>query len=578
MSPRERVAPILSLLLPLVASAAFTSHPLDTFVHLPSLVGIICAAYIISAVHALPNIVPRALVATDHPHGDLIYFRNKSFALQLAPVLPVALFLFTTLLYIQEPERIGRGVAYAVFGMIAAQAILAYYFSREIAAVNDAAAARIFRTGLLARFVAVNAIAIVATVIFFYTVFFALSDDKSVAFLDPFVVFGGDVRFDFHAGYLLPPLMLAAGLYLVNLPRLRRRKAFLRRGDHLLVLLCALAWGSAVAAGLAFVQAMSSLAGPQVADRYIDLVGIYVMLFGVVLAGAAWFAWPGRTATVRDLKQPVWSCRRGLVPAFALLFGAGFMGSLLVVEASRYSVAASVALFAAIAFNFSSRRRLEEIISDRTHDLNVEKSRVESLLSNILPSYVIEDLKRRGVSEPRSFENVAVLFTDFVGFTKISSEMEPSSLIAELNEMFTAFDEIVMARGAERIKTIGDAYMAVCGLAAGGDEPSAVMIECAKSIIAYLERRNAAGKIQWRIRIGIAGGASVGGVVGRTKYLFDLFGDTINTASRMETHSEPMRINVSDYVRDRLKDRYAFIEREPIEVKGKGLMRMYFLA
>lgn len=206
-----------------------------------------------------------------------------------------------------------------------------------------------------------------------------------------------------------------------------------------------------------------------------------------------------------------------------------------------------------------------------------EKKKSEKLLLNILPVRVANDLKKTGKTKPESFENVTVYFSDIVGFTKASSTLEPKLLIDELNEIFTQFDNIMEKHKCERIKTIGDAYLAICGLPDKNEHHAENMIKASIEILSYLNRKNEKSSIKWRIRIGIHSGKVVGGVVGIKKYIYDVFGDTINTASRMESNSEPMRINVSQETYEIVKEKFTFIPREPMNIKGKGLLNMYFI-
>lgn len=206
-----------------------------------------------------------------------------------------------------------------------------------------------------------------------------------------------------------------------------------------------------------------------------------------------------------------------------------------------------------------------------------ERQRSEKLLLNILPMRIAEELKDNGKTTPESFKDVTVFFSDIVGFTKMSSEMGAAEVINELNEIFTAFDRIIITNGCERIKTIGDAYLCVCGMPVPSKNHALNIAKSALEIIEYLKRKNASSALKWEIRGGIHSGPVVGGVVGTEKYIYDVFGDTINTASRMESNSEPMKINVSDSAYNLLKDKYMFNERNPLDVKGKGLMKMYFL-
>ena len=209
--------------------------------------------------------------------------------------------------------------------------------------------------------------------------------------------------------------------------------------------------------------------------------------------------------------------------------------------------------------------------------LEQERERSEQLLRNILPERVIRVLQREGASKPELFDNVTVFFSDIVGFTRMSAELTPEAVIAELSDIFTQFDHIFTSHGCERIKTIGDAYLAVCGLPEPRPEHCANILRSALEARAYLERRNQDSPHQWRMRFGIHSGSVVGGIVGTEKYLYDIFGDTVNTAARMEQLSEPMRINVSETVRNLAPADCVFTPRPPQEVKGKGEMKMFFL-
>ena len=222
---------------------------------------------------------------------------------------------------------------------------------------------------------------------------------------------------------------------------------------------------------------------------------------------------------------------------------------------------------------------LESQIINRTAQINLERKKSDALLANILPKYVINDLKEKGFSEPRSLENISVMFTDFVGFTKISQEISATKLIEELNEIFSEFDRITESHASERIKTIGDAYMCVSGLERSAQSPQRNLISIALRMIAFLENRNQQHELEWHLRLGIASGDSVAGIVGKTKYLFDLFGDAVNTAARMESYSEPQSINIDQktYLALANAPDLTFIKRPITFVKGKGDMQMYFV-
>ncbi len=224
------------------------------------------------------------------------------------------------------------------------------------------------------------------------------------------------------------------------------------------------------------------------------------------------------------------------------------------------------------AFN-SMTRQLDEANAI----ILAEKEKSEALLRNILPANIAEQLKETGTTVPELFENVTVFFSDLVGFTNTSSRLDPNTLIAELNDLFTHFDNIAEAHHCERIKTIGDAYLAVCGMPEPDPDHARNMVRAAVEMVRWLEARNAEAPQQWRMRVGIHTGPVVGAVVGIKKYIYDVFGDTINTASRMESNSEPMRINLSESTQRLVCGEFNFTERPAVEVKGKGPMRMYFV-
>jgi len=201
-----------------------------------------------------------------------------------------------------------------------------------------------------------------------------------------------------------------------------------------------------------------------------------------------------------------------------------------------------------------------------------EKSRSETLLLNILPADIAEELKENGHSPARQFNNVTVLFTDFVNFTKVSEHLTPQELVSEIHKNFTAFDEIIQRNGLEKIKTIGDAYLAVCGMPIETPDHAYRCMMAALEILEYVKMNQGL----FDIRIGLHSGPVVAGIVGVKKYAYDLWGDTVNTAARMEQNSEAGKINLSQSTFEFLKDRFEFIYRGKIEAKNKGQIDMYF--
>jgi adenylate cyclase len=212
-----------------------------------------------------------------------------------------------------------------------------------------------------------------------------------------------------------------------------------------------------------------------------------------------------------------------------------------------------------------------------TRDLQKEKERVEKLLLNIMPRTIYEELKDYGTTTPQRFDQATVIMLDFVDFTEMAISQDPSGLIAELNDIFSAFDRIVELFGCERIKTIGDAYMAVSGVPEETPEHAQNVARVALRMKRYLEKRNAAHAEQWLCRIGINTGPVIGSIVGIQKYVYDIFGPGVNLAARMEEFAEPMSITLCESTYDLLKDEFICTEVGEAEIKGFGVQRLYQL-
>jgi adenylate cyclase len=221
--------------------------------------------------------------------------------------------------------------------------------------------------------------------------------------------------------------------------------------------------------------------------------------------------------------------------------------------------------------------RLQRQLAEKNRQLELEKQKSEALLLNVLPVRVAEELMETGSCAPQYFPEVTVCFVDIVQFTSAAAALPPEILIGELNDLFSAFDRIAEANRCERMKTIGDAYLYACGIPEPNDRHVQDAANAALEMIAYLTERNATASQQWQVRIGIHSGPVVGGIVGSKKYLYDIFGDTVNIASRLEALSEPMRINTSDEVRRRLEQEFLFSCTTQVTMKGKGLQVTCFL-
>ena len=215
--------------------------------------------------------------------------------------------------------------------------------------------------------------------------------------------------------------------------------------------------------------------------------------------------------------------------------------------------------------------------------LQVEKDRSENLLLNILPADIAAELKEKGKADARDFDMVSILFTDFKGFTAASEKLSAQELVAEINTCFEAFDGIMGKYNIEKIKTIGDAYMAAGGLPVPSDDAVKNTVLAALEMQAFITDRkatnDAANKPAFEMRVGIHTGPVVAGIVGVKKFAYDIWGDTVNTASRMESSGGVGKVNISQATYELLKDDadFTFESRGKIEAKGKGKVKMYFV-
>ena len=210
-------------------------------------------------------------------------------------------------------------------------------------------------------------------------------------------------------------------------------------------------------------------------------------------------------------------------------------------------------------------------------DLEKEREKSERLLLNVLPEPIADRLKEGEATIADAYPSATVLFADLSGFTEYSGRVDARQLVGLLDEIFSAFDRLASAVGVEKIKTIGDAYMAVAGVpVVRSDHADAMALMALGMLDAFRDLVQARG-VALELRIGIHSGPVVAGVIGRHKFSYDLWGDTVNTASRMESHGEPSRIHVSPTTRSLLGDRFRFADRGEIAVKGKGAMATFFL-
>jgi adenylate cyclase len=227
------------------------------------------------------------------------------------------------------------------------------------------------------------------------------------------------------------------------------------------------------------------------------------------------------------------------------------------------------------------KKRLRDQEQAFLRQIQAEREKSERLLLNILPKPIADRLKQGQQTIADNFAEVTVLFADIVNFTRLSLTLSPTDLVQLLNQIFSTFDQLVEHYGLEKIKTIGDAYMAVGGLPTPRPDHAEAIADMAldmqQAIAQFSVPPHVSPELPLKIRIGIHTGPVGAGVIGTTKFAYDLWGDTVNTASRMELHGLPGQIQVTSITYELLKDKYVFHPRGSIEVKGKGAMTTYFL-
>ncbi len=226
-------------------------------------------------------------------------------------------------------------------------------------------------------------------------------------------------------------------------------------------------------------------------------------------------------------------------------------------------------------------QELRERVENQKKEILEEKRRCEDLLRNMLPDEIYHELLVNGKVVPQFYRNVTVMFTDFVGFTSMCERIELKSIIQELDSHFSKFDDICSAHYIEKIKTIGDAYMCAGGIPLRNHSHPIDAILVAMEIMRYVDDINREkilhGEDIWNVRIGIHTGSVIAGVVGKRKFLYDIWGDTVNVASRMESTSASARINISGTTYDYVKEFFKCTYRGKIPVKHKNDVDMYYV-
>jgi class 3 adenylate cyclase len=241
---------------------------------------------------------------------------------------------------------------------------------------------------------------------------------------------------------------------------------------------------------------------------------------------------------------------------------------------SRDEIGELAVAFNEMASNLSDAR---EELHRRHEELKIEKQHAETLMLNILPARAAKELREKGSVDPRYFEDATIMFTDFVGFTLSTEKLAAEDLVHMLHDYFTAFDRISRRYGLEKLKTIGDSYMCISGLPVRtASHPVDIVMAAFEMVQAVEERGRDSSLAGWRVRIGIHTGPVVAGVVGIDKFAFDIWGDSVNFSSRMESSGAPNRINMSDRTHARVKDFFECEHRGKVQTKDKREVDMYF--
>jgi class 3 adenylate cyclase/putative methionine-R-sulfoxide reductase with GAF domain len=250
---------------------------------------------------------------------------------------------------------------------------------------------------------------------------------------------------------------------------------------------------------------------------------------------------------------------------------------------AAFSSLAGISLSNAQAYEELQQERdlLEVRVKERTKDLEESRKKSDELLLNILPVSIADELKELGRAAPRRYESVSVMFTDFKGFTMVAEKKSPEELINDLDYCFNFFDGLIEKYNLEKIKTIGDAYMCAGGIPASNNshpvEITLAGLELQRFMMETGNRKKMKGESFWELRLGIHTGPVVAGVVGKKKFAYDIWGDTVNTASRMESSGEPGKVNISSATYELIKEYFICNHRGQVAAKNKGKIDMYFI-
>ena len=220
---------------------------------------------------------------------------------------------------------------------------------------------------------------------------------------------------------------------------------------------------------------------------------------------------------------------------------------------------------------------VETKVRQKTKELEEEKKKTDQLLHNILPAQIVKEWKQKGEISPRNYEEVSILFTGFYNFARQTAELTPEEILNELNEMFSGFDDIITKYGLEKLKTMGDNYMIGSGIPDELPDHAVRTINAAIEMRDYVNKRNEKSRYKWKFMAGINSGGVIAGIVGNNKFTYDVWGDTVNIASRMCSCCEPGAINISGPTYLLIKDYFKCEYRGKLNAKGKGEIDMYYI-
>lgn len=223
------------------------------------------------------------------------------------------------------------------------------------------------------------------------------------------------------------------------------------------------------------------------------------------------------------------------------------------------------------------KHRIGKKLRERTIELEEEKKKSDILIHNILPKQIVKELRETGVIKPREYKTVTLLFTDFQDFSTLSSRMKPNELVSELNEIFKHFDHIIDKHGLEKLKTIGDSYMAGAGFPEECFDHALKVVKASLDMQLFIAERNKKSHFKWPMRAGVHSGSVVAGVIGKNKMTYDVWGTTVNIANRMESNGRPGKVTISSATYDLIKEFYECEYYDSFKINDRKKIEMYFV-